>query len=49
MTVSRREITVADGIGEYAVVTEGLAAGETIVTAGAAFLADGMQVQPWTE
>ena len=49
MTVSRREITVADGIGEYAVVTEGLAAGDTIVTAGASFLAEGMQVRPWTE
>jgi hypothetical protein len=49
MTVSRRDVTVADGIGETAVVTEGLAIGETIATAGASFLADGMQVRPWTE
>lgn len=49
MTVSRREVTVADGIGETVVVTEGLAAGETIATAGASFLAEGMQVRPWSE
>jgi RND family efflux transporter MFP subunit len=49
MTVSMRDVSVADGIGEYAVVTEGLAPGETIATAGASFLADGMQVRPWTE
>lgn len=49
MTVSRREVTVADGIGEYAIVTEGLVPGEMIATAGASFLADGMQVRPWTE
>jgi RND family efflux transporter MFP subunit len=49
MTVSRREVTVADGIGDIAVVTEGLTLGETIATAGASFLADGMQVRPWTE
>lgn len=49
MTVSRRDVTVADGIGEYAVVTEGLAPGDTIATAGASFLAEGMQVRPWPE
>ncbi len=49
MTVSRREVTIADGIGETVVVTEGLGAGETIATAGASFLADGMQVRPWSE
>ena len=49
MTVSRRDVTVADGIGETAVVTEGLELGETIATAGASYLADGMQVRPWTE
>jgi RND family efflux transporter MFP subunit len=49
MRVSKREITVSDGIGETAVVTEGLALGETIATAGASFLADGMQVRPWTD
>jgi RND family efflux transporter MFP subunit len=49
MTVSKREVTVADGIGESALVTEGLTPGETIATAGASFLADGMQVRPWTD
>ena len=49
MTVSKREVTVAEGIGETVVVTEGLAIGETIATAGASFLAQGMQVRPWTE
>ena len=49
MTVSRREVTIVDGIGETVVVTEGLAAGETIATAGASFLTDGMQVRPWRE
>ncbi len=49
MTVSRRDVTVADGIGETVIVTEGLEAGETIATAGATFLADGMQVRPWSE
>jgi RND family efflux transporter MFP subunit len=49
MTVSRRNVTVADGVGEYAIVTEGLAPGDTIATAGASFLAEGMQVRPWTE
>ncbi len=49
MRVSRRDVSVADGIGEYAVVTEGLNAGETIITAGASFIAEGMQVRPWVE
>lgn len=49
MTVSRRDVTIADGVGEYVIVTEGLAPGETIATAGASFLAEGMQVRPWTD
>jgi hypothetical protein len=49
MTVSKREVTVSDGIGETAIVTEGLEMGETIATAGASYLAEGMQVRPWTE
>ena len=49
MTVSRREVTVADGIGQYAIVTEGLSPGDTIATAGASFLSEGMQVRPWDE
>ena len=49
MTVSKREVTVSDGIGETAIVTEGLGQGDTIATAGASYLADGMQVRPWTD
>jgi len=49
MTVSKREVTVSDGIGESAVVTEGLALGEMIATAGASYLAEGMQVRPWSD
>ena len=49
MTVSKREVTVSDGIGESVVVTEGLVSGETIATAGASYLAEGMQVRPWTD
>ncbi len=49
MTVSKREVTISDGIGESAVVTEGLALGEMIATAGASYLAEGMQVRPWAD
>ncbi len=49
MTVSKREVTISDGIGESAVVTEGLELGETIATGGASYLAEGMQVRPWTD
>ncbi len=45
MIASKREVTVSDGIGESAVVTEGLALGEMIATAGASYLAEGMQVR----
>lgn len=49
MAVSRRGIEVAPGIGETLVVTSGLTSGEQIVGAGGAYLAEGMQVTPWTE
>ncbi len=49
MTVSKRAVTISDGIGESAVVTEGLALGEMIATAGASYLAEGMQVRPWSD
>ena len=49
MAVSRRGIEVAPGIGETLVVTSGLVSGEQIVGAGGAYLAEGMQVTPWTE
>lgn len=49
MTVSRRDVTITEGIGEYALVTEGLEFGDVIATAGSTFLAEGMLVRPWSE
>lgn len=49
MIVARRDVTIVDGIGETAIVTEGLAVTDTIAVAGTSFLADGMQVRPWTD
>jgi len=49
MIVSTREVTVSDGIGESAAVTEGLALGDMIATAGASYLAEGMQVRSWSD
>ncbi|MGI9219880.1 MAG: efflux RND transporter periplasmic adaptor subunit [Woeseiaceae bacterium] len=49
MTVLKREVTVAEGVGESIIVTEGLEGHETIAIAGASFLGDGMQVRPWSE
>jgi hypothetical protein len=42
-------VTIVDGIGDTAIVTEGLAVTDTIAVSGAAFLADGMQVRPWND
>jgi RND family efflux transporter MFP subunit len=49
MTVSKREVTVAEGVGETIFVTEGLEGNETIAIAGASFLSDGMHVRPWSD
>ena len=49
MTVSKRRVTIRDGIGETLVVTDGLSSGETIAGAGASYLAEGMRVRPWTD
>ncbi len=49
MTVARRDIEVAPGIGETVVVTAGLTSGDQIVGAGGAYLAEGLKVTPWTE
>jgi RND family efflux transporter MFP subunit len=49
MTVSKQPVGIEQGIGETVIVTTGLASGDQIVGAGAAYLADGMQVTPWTE
>lgn len=47
MLASKRQVTIRDGIGETAVITEGLTVGETIAGAGASYLAEGMKVRPW--
>lgn len=49
MTVSRRAVTIEEGIGETVVITGGLTPGETIAGAGASYLAEGMEVRPWTD
>ena len=49
MRVSKRSIKIRDGIGENLVVMDGLVPGDTIVGAGAAYLAEGMIVRPWSE
>lgn len=49
MMVTRRPVRVQEGVGETLVITEGLAVGESIVAAGAAYLSEGMQVRPWTD
>ncbi len=49
MTVSRRYIEMATGIGEMVVVTSGLSFGDQIVGAGGAYLAEGIKVTPWME
>ncbi|MEM7016118.1 MAG: efflux RND transporter periplasmic adaptor subunit [Pseudomonadota bacterium] len=49
MSVSKRDVTVKDGIGKTVVITEGLTVGETIAGAGAPYLAEGMKVRPWTD
>ena len=49
MTVTKRNITLQEGIGETVVVTGGLNPGETIVGAGAVYLSEGMKVRPWSK
>ena len=47
MTVSKRYITLADGVGEILTGHSGLQKGEIIVTTGVAYLHEGMQVRQW--
>ncbi|WOJ98538.1 efflux RND transporter periplasmic adaptor subunit [Congregibacter brevis] len=49
LTVSRRDIVVATGVGENAIVTSGLQAGDRIVGAGGAYLSPGIVVSEWME
>lgn len=47
--LERRNVTLAEGVGEMIVVTSGLDVGETIVEAGGAYLQAGDRVRPWRE
>ena len=47
MKVSKRAVTLEEGVGETVVVTAGLAAEETIAGAGAAYLSEGMKIREW--
>ena len=47
MTVSKRPISLQDGIGEELVVLSGLEVGETIAGAGASYLFEGMQIRSY--
>ena len=49
MIVTRRNITVEDGVGANLNVSSGLELGETIVAAGASTLSEGMKVRPWSK
>ncbi|MBI1493148.1 efflux RND transporter periplasmic adaptor subunit [Halocynthiibacter styelae] len=49
MTVSRRDITVAEAIGASLPVVEGLEAGDTIVGAGASYLHEGQQIRRYED
>ena len=47
MIVTRRNITVEDGVGAYLNVSSGLESGETIVAAGVSSLSEGRKVRLW--
>jgi RND family efflux transporter MFP subunit len=47
--VSRRNISIQDGIGEMLVVTSGLQLGDTVVAAGISSVSAGMKVHPWSK
>ena len=47
MTVSKRTVSVAQSMGEEVAIEDGLSAGDVIVSAGAAFLHEGMKIRPY--
>jgi RND family efflux transporter MFP subunit len=49
MMVSRREVSLAPGVGESLAVLGGLVEGELIVGAGASYLHEGMQIRPYEQ
>ncbi len=48
MAISKRKITIEKDVGSNLSVTSGLEAGDTIVSAGVSYLAEGMIVRPWS-
>lgn len=49
MLVSRKNITLEDGVGNELEVIGGLKSGDTIVAAGVSHLSEGVQVRPWSK
>ena len=47
MTVSKRTVSLADGVGEQVAILSGLKPGETIVAAGVSQLSEGIKVRQW--
>ncbi|WP_162558987.1 efflux RND transporter periplasmic adaptor subunit [Sphingorhabdus sp. EL138] len=46
-SVARREVQLADQVGQNVIATKGLKVGETIVASGGAYLRKGDRVRPW--
>ena len=49
MVVTRRNVTLEEGVGVELNVSSGLEVGETIVAAGVSSLSEGMKVRPWSK
>ena len=49
MAVSKRTVSLADGVGEQVTILKGLKPGETIVAAGVSQLAEGVKVRQWSK
>lgn len=47
MTVSKRAVTIEEGVGSSIVVTAGLNESDIIAGAGAAYLSEGMKIREW--
>jgi multidrug efflux pump subunit AcrA (membrane-fusion protein) len=47
MKVAKRDVEVAEDVGEVVRVTRGLDPGDQIVGAGGAYLTEGVEVRPW--
>ncbi|MGI9536018.1 MAG: efflux RND transporter periplasmic adaptor subunit [Desulfocapsaceae bacterium] len=49
MAVSKRTVSLADGVGEQVTILSGLKLGETIVAAGVSQLSEGIKVRQWSK